>query len=54
MKVVVLAGGIGTRLTEETEIKPKPMGDWRVADTVAYYEALCPLRASVPGVNDSR
>ena len=25
MKVVLLAGGFGTRLSEETEIKPKPM-----------------------------
>ncbi len=25
MKVVILAGGFGTRLTEETEMKPKPM-----------------------------
>ena len=25
MKVVILAGGFGTRLAEETEIKPKPM-----------------------------
>lgn len=25
MNVVILAGGLGTRLTEETEIKPKPM-----------------------------
>jgi glucose-1-phosphate cytidylyltransferase len=25
VKVVILAGGLGTRLTEETEIKPKPM-----------------------------
>lgn len=25
MKVVILAGGFGTRLTEETDIKPKPM-----------------------------
>lgn len=25
MKVVVLAGGFGTRLTEETEVRPKPM-----------------------------
>lgn len=25
MKVVILAGGLGTRLTEETELKPKPM-----------------------------
>lgn len=25
MKVVILAGGIGTRLAEQTEVKPKPM-----------------------------
>jgi glucose-1-phosphate cytidylyltransferase len=25
VKVVILAGGLGTRLTEETELKPKPM-----------------------------
>jgi glucose-1-phosphate cytidylyltransferase len=25
MKVVILAGGLGTRLSEETEVKPKPM-----------------------------
>ena len=25
MKVVILAGGLGTRLSEETENKPKPM-----------------------------
>ena len=25
MKVVILAGGFGTRLSEETHIKPKPM-----------------------------
>ncbi|MDE5095405.1 MAG: sugar phosphate nucleotidyltransferase [Trichodesmium sp. St11_bin5] len=25
MKVVILAGGIGTRLREETEYRPKPL-----------------------------
>lgn len=25
MKAVILAGGLGTRLSEETELKPKPM-----------------------------
>ncbi len=27
MKVVVLAGGFGTRISEESDIKPKPMID---------------------------
>ena len=25
MKIIILAGGLGTRLSEETENKPKPM-----------------------------
>ena len=25
MKVVILAGGLGTRLSEETSLRPKPM-----------------------------
>ncbi len=25
MKAVILAGGLGTRISEETELKPKPM-----------------------------
>jgi glucose-1-phosphate cytidylyltransferase len=27
MKVVILAGGMGTRLSEETQVKPKPMAE---------------------------
>lgn len=27
MKVGILAGGLGTRISEETEIKPKPMAE---------------------------
>jgi glucose-1-phosphate cytidylyltransferase len=27
MKVVILAGGLGTRMSEETQIKPKPMAE---------------------------
>ncbi len=27
MKVVILAGGFGTRISEETHLKPKPMID---------------------------
>src|ERR1700760_4018912 len=27
MKAVILAGGLGTRLSEETNLRPKPMGE---------------------------
>ena len=27
MKVLLLAGGFGTRLSEETDIRPKPMAE---------------------------
>lgn len=44
MKVVILAGGLGTRLSEETTIKPKPMveiGDkpilWHIMKIYSYY-----------------
>lgn len=44
MKVVILAGGFGTRLSEETQVKPKPMvsiGDqpimWHIMKHYAYY-----------------
>jgi len=44
MKVVILAGGLGTRLAEETEIKPKPMIEigghpilWHVMKHYAHY-----------------
>lgn len=33
MRVVILAGGMGTRLAEETEVRPKPMveiGEWPI------------------------
>ncbi len=44
MKVVVLAGGYGTRLSEETDIRPKPMIEiggnpilWHIMKIYSYY-----------------
>jgi glucose-1-phosphate cytidylyltransferase len=44
MKVVILAGGVGSRLSEETDLKPKPMveiGDhpilWHIMKIYAHY-----------------
>ena len=44
MKVVILAGGYGTRISEETHLKPKPMVEiggrpvlWHIMKSYSYY-----------------
>ena len=44
MKVVILAGGYGTRLAEETDIRPKPMIEiggkpilWHIMKTYSHF-----------------
>ena len=44
MKVVLLAGGLGTRLSEETKVKPKPMVEiggmpilWHIMKIYSHY-----------------
>ncbi|MGB4441060.1 MAG: glucose-1-phosphate cytidylyltransferase [Coriobacteriia bacterium] len=44
MKVVILAGGLGTRLSEETSIRPKPMAEigekpilWHIMKIYSHY-----------------
>ena len=45
MKAVILAGGYGTRISEETELRPKPMIEiggmpilWHIMKIYSYYD----------------
>lgn len=40
MKVVILAGGFGTRISEESHLKPKPMIEIGETNFMAYYEII--------------
>ena len=42
--VVILCGGMGTRLREETEYKPKPMVEIGGKPILWHIKALCPFR----------
>jgi glucose-1-phosphate cytidylyltransferase len=44
MKVVILAGGLGTRMSEETDLRPKPMVEiggkpvlWHIMNIYSHY-----------------
>lgn len=44
MKTIILAGGLGSRLSEETTLKPKPMVEiggkpilWHILKIYSYY-----------------
>lgn len=50
MKTVILAGGLGTRLAEETEIKPKPMveiGSYPILWHILMHYASCGFKEFV-------
>ena len=44
MKAVILAGGLGTRISEETHLKPKPMVEIAASQFSAYSQTLQPSR----------
>ena len=47
MKVVLLAGGFGTRISEESQYKPKPMIEiggmpilWHIMNAIAFMDSM--------------
>ena len=55
MKVVILAGGLGTRLAEENEVKPKPMAKsgrplvWHICSTMLIMVSSIPIALGYRG-----
>ena len=57
MKVVILAGGFGTRISEESQYKPKPMLEiggmpilWHIMKNYAYIEDCYAMYGMLPQV----
>ena len=54
MKTVILAGGFGTRISEESQFKPKPMLEigempilWHIMKAVSYTHLTLPTNSRV-------
>ena len=54
MKAVILAGGLGTRISEETHLRPKPMVEiggkpilWHIMKLYSFYGLMILLSVGV-------
>lgn len=57
MKVVILAGGFGTRISEESHLKPKPMVEiggkpilWHIMKEYSYYGFMFYICAGINSI----
>ncbi len=41
MQLVILAGGLGSRISEETRNKPQPLGNMWQTNYCSYHGTLC-------------